>query len=70
LNVTPTGKKTFLTGIVSPVVGWTASVRLSSENDCCTSMVSPVSMNLYTYVGMAGSKDIGDLGPRHRRRAE
>jgi len=46
LKVTPTGKKTFLTGIVSPDVGWAASVNASSVNACWTSMVSPVSMNL------------------------
>jgi hypothetical protein len=48
LNVTPTGVNTFLTGIVSPVSGCSASVRASSENDCWTSIVSPVSTNLYT----------------------
>jgi hypothetical protein len=46
LKVTPTGRKTFFTGIVSPVLGWTASVSASSLKDCWTSMVSPVSMNL------------------------
>jgi hypothetical protein len=48
LKVTPTGWKTFFTAITAPVVGWTASVRASSVNACCTSMVSPVSTNLYT----------------------
>jgi len=42
------GWKTFFTGIVAPVVGCTASVSASSVNDCCTSMVSSVSMNRYT----------------------
>jgi hypothetical protein len=59
LNVTPTGRKTFLTGIVAPVDGWAYSVRVESLNDCWTSTVSPVSMNLYTYVGMAVPQDIG-----------
>jgi len=48
LKVTPTGWKTFLTAMVSPESGCTASVSVSSENDCWTSIVSPVSMNLYT----------------------
>jgi hypothetical protein len=48
LNVTPTGRKTFLTGIDSPVSGCAYSVRVASVNDCWTSMVSSVSMNLYT----------------------
>jgi hypothetical protein len=48
LKVIPTGRNTFFTAIVSPVVGWTSSVSESSEKDCCTSTVSPVSMNLYT----------------------
>jgi len=43
LNVTPTGVKTFLTAITSPVAGWVAAVRASSVNACWTSMVSPVS---------------------------
>jgi hypothetical protein len=46
LNVTPTGWKTFLTGLISPDVGCSASVSVSSVNDCCTSIVSPVSTNL------------------------
>jgi len=46
LKVTPTGVNTFLTAIIAPVVGWAASVRASSVNDCWTSMVSPVSTNL------------------------
>jgi hypothetical protein len=46
LNVTPTGRKTFLTGIVAPVAGWVYSVSVASLNDCWTSTVSPVSMNL------------------------
>jgi hypothetical protein len=48
LNVTPTGRNTFLTGMVSPVVGCAYSVSVGSVNDCWTSMVSSVSMNLYT----------------------
>jgi hypothetical protein len=44
----PTGWKTFFTASVAPVTGWTASVRGSSWKPCCTSMVSPVSTNLYT----------------------
>jgi hypothetical protein len=52
LNVTPTGVKTFLTGISSPESGWATSVRFSSWNPCWTSIVSPVSTNLYTYVGI------------------
>ncbi len=46
LNVTPTGVKTFLTGISSPESGWATSVRFSSWNPCWTSIVSPVSTNL------------------------
>jgi len=46
LKVTPTGVKTFFTGIGSPVVGWAASVSAWSVNACWTSMVSPVSTNL------------------------
>jgi hypothetical protein len=46
LKVTPTGVKTFLTAIVWPDAGWTASVSAASVKACCTSMVSPVSMNL------------------------
>jgi len=46
LNVTPTGVNTFLTGIMTPVLGCAASVSASSANDCWTSMVSPVSTNL------------------------
>jgi hypothetical protein len=46
LNVTPTGWNTFFTGSTSPDSGWTYSVRVSSENACWTSMVSPVSTNL------------------------
>jgi len=48
LNVTPTGRNTFFTGIVLPDAGCSTSVSVSSENACWTSMVSPVSMNLYT----------------------
>ena len=48
LKVTPTGVKTFLTGMTSPESGWANSVRLSSWKPCWTSMVSPVSTNLYT----------------------
>jgi len=46
LNVTPTGWNTFLTGIILPVCGCANSVSVSSWNDCCTSMVSPLSTNL------------------------
>jgi hypothetical protein len=46
LKVTPTGWKTFLTAITSPVSGCEYSVNDSSWNDCWTSMVSPVSVNL------------------------
>ena len=48
LKVTPTGVKTFLTGMTSPESGWAISERLSSWKPCWTSMVSPVSTNLYT----------------------
>ena len=48
LNVTPTGVKTFLTARTSPLSGWAISVRFSSWKPCWTSMVSPVSTNLYT----------------------
>jgi hypothetical protein len=48
LKVTPTGWKTFLTAITSPLSGWTNSVNESSWKDCWTSMVSSVSVNLYT----------------------
>jgi hypothetical protein len=48
LNVTPTGWKTFLTAITSPVSGCAYSVNESSRKDCWTSMVSPVLVNLYT----------------------
>ena len=48
LNVTPTGWKTFLTAITSPVSGCAYSVNESSWKGCWTSMVSPVSVNLYT----------------------
>jgi hypothetical protein len=48
LKVTPTGVNTFFTGIVAPVDGWTASVSDASVKACWTSIVSPVSMNLYT----------------------
>jgi len=48
LKVTPTGVNTFLTGSTSPESGWAISVRLSSWKPCWTSMVSPVSTNLYT----------------------
>ena len=46
LNVTPTGVKTFFTGISSPESGWATSVRFSSWKPCWTSIVSPVSTNL------------------------
>ena len=46
LNVTPTGWNTFLTAITSPVAGCVSSVNELSWNDCWTSMVSPVSVNL------------------------
>jgi hypothetical protein len=52
LNVTPTGWKTFLTAFTAPSAGWASSVSVGSLNDCWTSTVSPLSMNLYTYVGM------------------
>jgi len=48
LKVTPTGRKTLRTAIVSPVRGLASSVSVSSVNACWTSIVSPVSMNLYT----------------------
>jgi len=48
LNVTPTGVKTFLTGIISPLSGCAIAVRFSSWKPCWTSMVSPLSTNLYT----------------------
>lgn len=40
------GVNTFFTAIVWPDAGCTASVSASSEKDCWTSMVSPVSTNL------------------------
>jgi hypothetical protein len=46
LKVTPTGVNTFFTGRTAPSFGWGYSVSASSVNACCTSMVSPVSMNL------------------------
>jgi hypothetical protein len=46
LKVTPTGWNTFLTAKTSPESGCSCSVRVSSLNDCWTSMVSPVSTNL------------------------
>ncbi len=46
LKVTPTGWNTFLTGITAPESGWVNSDSVSSWNDCCTSIVSPVSTNL------------------------
>ena len=46
LNVTPTGWNTFFTARTSPESAWVYSVRVSSVNACCTSMVSPVSTNL------------------------
>jgi len=48
LKVTPTGRNTFLTGIDSPVAGCAYSVSVSSVNDCWISIVSSVSVNLYT----------------------
>jgi hypothetical protein len=48
LKVTPTGVNTFFTGMTSPESGWAISVRFSSWKPCWTSMVSPVSTNLYT----------------------
>ena len=48
LKVTPTGWNTFLTDIISPESGCAYSVRVSSVNACWTSIVSPVSTNLYT----------------------
>jgi hypothetical protein len=56
LNVTPTGVKTFLTGRTSPDSGCANSVRVASVNACWTSIVSPVSTNLYTYVGIGVEK--------------
>ena len=46
LKVTPTGWNTFFTASVSPDSGCSYSVSVSSVKACCTSMVSPVSMNL------------------------
>jgi hypothetical protein len=46
LKLTPTGWKTFLTGITSPDSGCVNSESVSSLNDCWTSTVSPVSTNL------------------------
>jgi hypothetical protein len=48
LKVTPTGVKTFLTARTLPSAGCAYSVSVASLNACCTSMVSPVSVNLYT----------------------
>ena len=48
LNVTPTGVNTFLTASTSPESGWANSVRVASVKACWTSIVSPVSTNLYT----------------------
>jgi len=48
LKVTPTGVNTLRTGIIWPVVGCVASVRVASLKACWTSIVSPVSTNLYT----------------------
>jgi hypothetical protein len=48
LNVIPTGWNTFFTWRTTPSPGWAYSVSVGSENDCWTSIVSPVSMNLYT----------------------
>src|SRR4029078_5711725 len=56
LKVTPTGVKTFLTGRTSPDSGCATSVRVASVNACWTSIVSPVSTNLYTYVGIGVEK--------------
>ena len=73
--MTPTGVNTFLTGFTSPVCGWAASVSASSVNACWTSKVSPVSRNLYTYVGMERSTiparpvPRGRRPPTHRRRS-
>ena len=58
LKVTPTGWNTFFTGRISPDSGCVYSVSVSSAKDCCTSMVSPVSTNLYTYVGITERKAI------------
>lgn len=46
LKVTPTGWNTFFTASKSPDSGCSYSVSVSSVKACCTSMVSPVSMNL------------------------
>jgi len=48
LNVTPTGMKTFLTARTVPSTGCWYSVSVGSVKACCTSTVSPVSVNLYT----------------------
>jgi hypothetical protein len=48
LNVTPTGVNTFLTARTVPSTGCGYSVSVASVNACCTSTVSPVSVNLYT----------------------
>jgi hypothetical protein len=44
--VTPTGWNTFFTERTVPSDGWAYSVRVGSEKACCTSIVSPVSVNL------------------------
>jgi len=46
LKLTPTGWKTFFTGIIKPDSGCANSDSVSSLNDCWTSTVSPVSTNL------------------------
>jgi hypothetical protein len=48
LKVTPTGWNTFFTGRTTPSLGCAISVSDGSVKDCWTSMVSPVSVNLYT----------------------
>jgi len=48
LKVTPTGVNTFFTERTSPSAGCGYSVSVESVNACCTSTVSPVSVNLYT----------------------
>ena len=45
-----------LDGHRGPVTGCVVSVSVGSSNDCWTSIVSPVSTNLYTYVGTSPKK--------------
>ncbi|MFM8867236.1 MAG: hypothetical protein ACKOFZ_02995 [Ilumatobacteraceae bacterium] len=46
MKVTPTGVNTFFTLRTTPSEGWASSVNGSSVKACCTSIVSPESMNL------------------------